>query len=216
MKTDTIRVLKAKEKRRTIWEMRKRNCDWPEIGEALGLSEKTCQHYLEAAYKLDGLERLMVKRARVDVKDEEAVSMVLTAASDPFDDKYRELRAVCKEAGMKPSLVAGIIRRMKSQFAAPLEEMKKLTLKEMTDQIESKISLVLSAMDEYSVAQASLKDQSIALGILVDRHQLLNNRPTQIFDHTSRLEVQQLAPLLLAEANRRGLVIDMGMAEVVQ
>ena len=66
----------------------------------------------------------------------------------------------------------------------------------------------LSFMDETAMAQASLKDLSINLSVLVEKHQLLQNKPTQIIDFTSRQQLQVLLPRMVAEAKRRGIVVD--------
>ncbi len=208
----------AQERRRQIHALRQANNDWPTIAETIGLKESTCRAYYKAAIELDGLPATRQIAERGHVANETAVADVMTLASATVvdDERFRELREACKKAGMKPSLVAAIIRRMRAEFAAPMQEMRKLSLKEMTDQIESKIGLTLSGMDEYAVATASFKDQAIALGILVDRHQLLMGRPTQIIDQTQRMQLQQLLPAVLAEAQRRGITVDVQMVEVVK
>lgn len=206
----------AVERRRAIYEMRKANNEWATIASVIGLKEPTCKAYFKAAIDIDGQAPLPAVLSRGHIADEEAVVEVMSLATNPFDERFDELRASCKKAGMKPSLVAAIIRRMRSDLAAPHAEMKRLSLREMTDQLESKIALVLGAMDEYSVANASLKDQSIALGILVDRHQLLSGKPTQIIDMTARMQLQQLLPAMVAEAARRGMAIDVPMVERVK
>ena len=66
------------------------------------------------------------------------------------------------------------------------------------------------------MSQASLKDLSIALGILIEKRELLNNRPTQIIDFTSRLQVQQLLPRMVQEAKRRGIEIDVTPVRVAE
>jgi len=206
----------AVERRRTVHELRMANNGWDTIARVTGLKESSCKMYLKAAIDIDGLPPIHPIAERGAAVNEVAVPEILALASDPFDQKFEQLRLACRQAGMKPTMVAAILRRLKTQFAAPYEEAKRLTLKQMTDQINEKIGLVLSAMDEYSVAGAPLRDQSIALGILVDRHQLLSGAPTQIIDVTARMQLQQLLPAVLAEAQRRGMTIDVPMVEVVK
>jgi hypothetical protein len=109
---------------------------------------------------------------------------------------------------MKPTLVAALIRRMKSTYAPVVTEAKRLTTKELLEGLEEKTSLVMSAIDEYAVSQAGLKDLHIALNILIEKQQLLKNQPTHIIDFHSRQQIGVLVPMMLAEAKRRGITLD--------
>jgi translation initiation factor RLI1 len=116
---------------------------------------------------------------------------------------------------MKPTLVANLIRRMRSTYAPVVEAAKRLTTKELVEQLEEKTTLVLGAIDEYAVAQAGLKDLSIAANILIEKQQLLTNKPTQILDVTTRMQVNGLLPMMIAEARRRGITVDGTAMRVV-
>ena len=70
-------------------------------------------------------------------------------------------------------------------------------------------------MDDVSMSQASLKDLAIATGILIEKRELLNGRPTQNIDFTSRMTVHHMLPRLMEEARRRGITVD-GTARVVE
>lgn len=208
--------IEAREKRKRIYDLRRENYSWDEIGKALGFEAATCEKYFRAAVKKDGLPAFespdFAGRGRtMEAQEPEAAAAVIAgamAASALDDPKYRELREACKQAGMKPSLVTALIKRLSvGNYSPVMAEGKRLTIAQLTEELERKTALVMGYIDEFSVSQAGLKDLSIAANILIEKHQLLTNKPTQIIDFNSRQQINVLMPMMLAEARRRGIEI---------
>jgi len=206
----------ARLRRKQVYDLRKAEHDWEQISAITGLTVGSAQTYLTAAYDQDGLPRLpkMARKTYLETH-EEAAATIAAKMANPFDEKFEKLREECRKHGMKPSLVTAVIRRMQKEYFVPLSEMKKITVAEMTDKIEKNINLIISSIDEYDVATASLKDKAVATGVLIDRHQLLSGKPTQIIDVTARMQLQQLMPAMLAEAARRGISQNVPLVERV-
>jgi hypothetical protein len=217
-KTPTTMQQRAIDKRRRAYDLRAEGKSWDEVGAAMGLAPASCQKLYNTAVRTDGLPRLTeISRADVDqtslvARDPAAAAEVVVAMTESAllnenDARFKALREACKEAGMKPGLVTALIKRMLSRGAGVLQEVRRLTLPELTAELERKTSLVMSYIDEYSVSQAGLKDLAIAANILIEKHQLLTNKPTQIIDFTARQQLGVLMPMMLAEAKRRGFDI---------
>ena len=216
----------VKAQRLRIYTMRKACMSFADIAEAEGIPEGTAQEYFARAVKRDGLPKLdqefMPGNSHVAKDDPQSVGAVLanlivgSATTEPRNavDKFAKLREVCKDCGLKPAIVTALIRRLEASLAPVLEEGKRYTVAELSVQLEKKIALTLAYMDDLAMSQASFKDLSIGLNVLIEKHQLVNNKPTMIVDQNTRSQLVELTPLLLAEAKRRGVTLD-GIAQRV-
>ena len=71
-------------------------------------------------------------------------------------------------------------------------------------------------LEAIRISQASAKDLGYIINILIEKHQLLNNRPTQIVDANTHQQLSALVPALVEEARRRGIPLPaLPMAERV-
>lgn len=209
--------------RRKVYEMAKLGNSPEEIGAVLGITGRDAIRKLHAAVVIDGLEPLDARTSAPTIADPTvsdpvgAAEVVATAAlvtADSQHDQFHGVREACKAAGMKPAFVNALIRRLGDKLSGVHVEAKRLTVAEMTAEIERKLHMIFGYMDDVSMSQASLKDLAIATGILIEKRELLNNRPTQIIDFTSRLKVHQMLPRLAQEAKRRGITIDVTPQQV--
>jgi hypothetical protein len=181
-----------------------------EISAAMGLSPETCESYYRKGVKKGEYEPIpgASPNAITSRNPEETAAVMAAAALEVDDPKFARLREACKEAGLKPTIVAGLIKRLRTTFAGVLEEGRRLTVKEMTEELQKKAHLIFTYMDEYSVSQASLKDLSIALSVVIEKHELLSGRPTQTIDFTTRQQLPAIMAGFAAEARRRGITLD--------
>jgi len=208
----------AIDKRRKIYDLRKQGYSWDEVAAAMGLAADTVETYYRQGVKRGEFEAFELPGAghKLDQRDPESVAAFIAEAAVIVDDdsRFAKLREACKEAGMKPTLIASLIKRLKTTYAGVVNEARNLSIDEMKDALEKKLSLVFDHIDPYSVAQASLKDLSIAANIFIEKHQLLSQKPTHIIDFNSRQQLHVLMPAMLAEAKRRGITLE-GEAQVV-
>jgi hypothetical protein len=204
--------IRAMGRDKKIYDFRKQGNSWEEVGILMGgLKATTCEKYFRMAIKRFGWEPFDGAKGNSTLdRDPQAVATLLASAAVLVDDdvKYSRLREACREAGLKPAIIAGLIKRLQSQLAPVVDAARAITVPEMTKELEKKISAIFSYMDEFSLSQASLKDLAIALNVTIEKHQLLSNRPTHIIDFTSRQQLNVVMPQLLAEARRRGITVD--------
>ena len=76
-------------------------------------------------------------------------------------------------------------------------------------QLREKGALALSYVTPEKLEAAGVKDIAITVGILTEKAQLLDNRPTAIFSFEERQSMPDLLKAALREAARRNMVIDM-------
>ena len=201
--------------RRKVYEARKAGNSIADIAKILGKTERVCEDMLYKAVKVDKLPALdLGSPLAFEQKHPEMAGelMAIEAAAivdgTERDEKYAMLRQAMKDAGLKPTMITGFMKRLRTNFAPVLANAERLTTQELIKQLESKLSLTLGFMDEFAVSQASFKDMSIALGLMIDRKQLLEGKPTMVLDHTTRLQIQESLPMLIQEAKRRGITIE--------
>lgn len=201
--------------RRQVYEMRKAGNSIDDIAKFIGKTKRVVEDMYLKAVRTDKLPPIDFSSPQAFEQKNpelagELVAIEATALVDGMDRdaKYAELRQAMKDAGLKPAMISGFMKRLRTTFAPVLAQAERLTTQELIKQLEQKMTLTLTYMDEFAVSQASFKDMSIALGLMIDRHQLVSGKPTMILDHTTRLQLHESLPMLIAEATRRGITID--------
>lgn len=88
-------------------------------------------------------------------------------------------------------------------------DLQKTTDKEVIARVDDVIHRTLDSIDDEVILAASLRDRATAVGILIDKRQILQGKPTQIMSVEERRTMQIVVPELIREAKRRGMVIDV-------
>jgi hypothetical protein len=73
--------------------------------------------------------------------------------------------------------------------------------------LDSTIERVLGGLSDEKIAKAGLRDTAIAYGVLIDKKQLLEGKPTQILSIEERRELKDFLPALLREMERRQITV---------
>lgn len=131
-------------------------------------------------------------------------------------EPYANLKQVAEEAGFSSQIISGMLKRLKAQHQPVARELKNLTTSKMIQQLNEKIGMALEYMDDFSFSNASLRDLTIGLGILIEKKQLLSGEPTQILSVEERKNINELLPYLIKETNRRGITIEHVPGEPVR
>ena len=133
--------------------------------------------------------------------DPDTVAQVMDLASEPLSN----LTAAAEECGVPPAVMKRLVRRFNSEYQPMMSEMKAFKTSDITKKIEDKAMRALDWLDDYKMAQASAKDLAIIVGILLEKRQLMRGEPTHIFSTTERMSLNELVPMMVKEANRRGM-----------
>lgn len=200
-------------KQRACYEMRKSGSSWDEIGTALEMSPQTARGHVYAAERngLPPVPRERVARNLVSLDPEAAQKRAREKGYQLIQNGDFDLKAfmeLADAAGVPPKMALALGRRVQLNFGPVKEELRKFTLAERVEETNKKADLVLSYIDEASIAGMNAKDLAMAYGVLVDKSQLLGGKPTQIFDFNMRRKLEVLMPEFLAEARRRGITVE--------
>lgn len=124
------------------------------------------------------------------------------------------VRKMAKSAGFPYHVTEKFIKRLRVQGGDFKETVQKLGRRELVEKIQEKIALGLAYMDDFAMSGMDGKDLAIMLGILIEKQQLLEGRPTQILSFEERKHLSDLLPAYVAEARRRGITVDSTAVEV--
>lgn len=199
-------------KQRQAYDLKKGGATWEECGLAMGCSPQTCRAHAAAAVR-NGLEPLPApyEQGASGAAGHRAAAVIsgaglFAAGKAQFDRKvFMEL---ADSGGVPPRVAAALALRIENQYGQAKAEVKRLTLDEQVKATTDKAQLVLSHIDEVSIAGSSAKDLATAYGTLVDRAQLLGGKPTAVYDVNLRAKLHVLMPQFLAEAKRRGITVE--------
>ena len=142
---------------------------------------------------------------KTEVVNPELAAEVIVGAADPFA-RFVE---VAKECGIPVSTVSSIVRRMRRDAHPALHELKSIKTSQLQELIDKKAMMALHYMDETAFEEANLRDLGITLGILLEKRQLLRGEPTVIMSHAERKHLNEIVPVFMEEAKRRGYTIDV-------
>lgn len=93
-----------------------------------------------------------------------------------------------------------------------IDPTKRVEIGELSRAVDEKLAHALNAFDEEVITQL-VRDKPdkgvVTIGILTDKKLLLENRPTQIISVQDRTTLADLYQMLMKEAARRNLEIDL-------
>jgi len=147
----------------------------------------------------------MVNSSSVEHKLPEEFAEIFEEITDPLArvEKLLELTDMPKRTAKT------IMRRIQTRYNNANRAVKDIKTKDIVVGLESKIEMALEYMDDTAFAKANLRDLGIVLGILIEKRQLLRGEPTQILSVEERMSLDISIPLIVKEAQRRGMTIDM-------
>jgi len=200
-----------KDLRRRIYDLRAAGNSWDVVADTFGMREHTARAHYARAIAVDGLPEIEIRttNAAVEMQEPEKAAAALLTASNPLFDKYEALREAARESGMKPALVKAMIKRLETRYAPVADEVKRLNMKAVVDELDKKIAMTMGYIDDHSLSEASFRDLAQGIGVLIEKRQLLSGLPTQNLDITARMQINEALPILLNEAKRRGITLDV-------
>src|SRR5688572_29176111 len=119
--------------------------------------------------------------------DEERASLIVMLQAAGYPDKIGALKEVSDYSGVN----VRVLRRwwLGTQNPPPdkLVRHKKLDMKKA---IDDELSSIFTAM-KTARADATYRDLGVVAGIMMDKQQLLNDKPTERIEHTGTLTVDE-------------------------
>ena len=197
---------KLTDKQRVVYDLRQAGKTFKEISEPVGRGIQTVVECYRAAERKVLGRKTAVNTVHLPIErkiDPEDAARVMDRITDPF----AKLSAVAEECGLKPELVSAITRRMKTRYLGVTEQMRAIKTHDMIVKIDERIGHALTYIDDYVMADANFRDLSMGVAQLIEKRQLLKGEPTQIVSVDERKTLNQLLPLLIQEAARRGVIV---------
>lgn len=136
---------------------------------------------------------------------DQVAEMLFEFATQPADAVRRGLEA----RGFSKRTIEKFLELMRVKETGAGQLVKGYSQRDYLAQLREKSQLALSHVTEEKLAAAGVKDVAITVGILTEKAQLLDNRPTAIFSFEERAPMADLLKTALKEAARRNMVIDM-------
>lgn len=149
-----------------------------------------------------------------EVRLPEKAAELIDVASDP-EAKLRHVRAVAERLGMPKAMSDAVIRRLATKWLDMKQELRALKTGEILLMIEQRLGLAGLFLDEKVMAEASARDLMLGMSALIEKRQLLRGEPTAIVSDLERKRLNELLPLAIAEAQRRGLTLQGQVTERV-
>ncbi len=152
----------------------------------------------------------MTETRRPDVTAE----FLLAFASEP----WVPIADLARRCGLSDVTAAALTKRIEQRYQPVVEKVRDISGKEMLRKLDQKTHMLVDAIDQDTIdntagAKGGLKDIAIAFGILAEKRQLLQGRPTQILSVEERVNLSAVLPSLIKEAQRRGLTVDLNAGE---
>jgi DNA-binding Lrp family transcriptional regulator len=184
-----------------------------EVAEKLGISVTTAnEHYRAAKHKRSGaLGTNAEAAAKVGVARQIENSLPVETAVkliDGLTDPFKRITEAAKDAGLKPEVINGLVRRMKTRYLGVTEQMRAIKTQDIIHKLDERIGHALNFVDEYVMADANFRDLAMGISVLIEKRQLLKGEPTAIISNLDREKLQALLPMIVKEIHRRGLTID--------
>ncbi len=146
-------------------------------------------------------------RQRIENKEPEKAATAIDVLTDPFST----LKEAVEASGIAPRTIDALKRRLKTD---PLYlTLRDVKTSELLVLVKDRALRALKYLDDAVLSEAGAKDLAIISGILIEKAQLLSGEPTQRLTIDDRRELNELIPVLVEEAQRRGQVIDLTQAD---
>jgi len=153
----------------------------------------------------------MTNRHAVEVADPEKFADFLVGyAHDPAQN----ITELARRCGLPEATARSIVRRLDGKYQPVTDEVRRITTDSLVKNIESKLPILLDAIDTDKVGNATLRDIAVAFGVLAEKRQLLKGEPTQILSYEERKNLNDLLPAIYKEAKRRDMPIDVEYHEI--
>jgi hypothetical protein len=156
------------------------------------------------------LEAIVTRKVRSsehdddDLSNERKARLLEIFASAPGSDVKRLAIA----EGYPARAVERFLKRMRTENVGVAEAVRAFGHNEMVAALGEKMTLALQYITPEKMAAAGVRDIAIVFGILAEKRELLQGKPTQIFSFEERRAMKDIMPAAFKEAMRRGMVID--------
>lgn len=130
------------------------------------------------------------------------------------EDTTGNIAQLADACGLPRKTAQNIVRRLETRYQPVAEVVKRGTTKALLEQMEEKLPMLLDGITKTKIKDAQLREIAVAFGVIAEKRQLFKGEPTQILSQGERQNLDDLAPLMMKELHRRGMVVDADFHEV--
>ncbi len=131
------------------------------------------------------------------------------AVFQPPPEALERLKQAGIDCGISAQIMKLLVGRLRVRSRPPTGKRRKLDDKQLVDLIDDRLARTLEFMDDFTLAHASARDLAVTSGVLIDKRQLLRDKPTHIVKIEDIRKMDEMAKLLHEEMERRGLLVDV-------
>lgn len=201
-------------KQQAVYDMKCQGKKLHEIAHILGISRPVVSKTLCAVYRKLGLRKKDRPNLTngIEHSQPEVAAAAIDAAADPtaftMKEAVERVNEQLKAAGLPAKVSESLIRRLRVKYANAVMATRELRTAEILEMLGKKIDLAAFYLDDKVMAEASARDIMLGLGVLIEKRNLLRGEPTAIVSDHERKKLHELLPLMIAEAQRRGLTVE--------
>lgn len=131
------------------------------------------------------------------------------------EDPECNVAALAKRCDMSRQAAHLIVKRLGTRYLPVLQEVEKVSTKTILKQMDDALPLLLAKMkDTDLINNSALREIAVAVGVLVEKRQLLRGEPTQIMTLEERKSIKELTPALISEMKKRSLTVDVEYEDI--
>ena len=184
--------------------------DRKKLAKKLGVVETTVKRHLSQVRQQ--LDHPNAKQPTVpgeamllEVSDPERHAEALSKLSDP----YQSVAAVAREMGMGDVTAAKIAKDLNGELQPLKRAIEDVRLEDLKKGFGTLSRDAMDAITPEKLKKANAQQLAIIAGIGVQNWQLLRGQPTQRMEIGDRRQMNELVEMMLTEAKRRGVEIDV-------
>jgi transposase-like protein len=180
-----------------------------EIAEKVGLKRTTVRRHLSMVERRladpDSMRNPGSGVPHLSQSDPKTYAKALAKLSGP----QRNISAVAREMGLSPEAATKIARELEQELQPLQRAIEDVRVEDLAKQFGTLTRDALAAITQPKLDGANARDLGVLAGIGSQNFQLLRGQPTQRLEINDRREMNELVKMMLEEAKRRGIEIDV-------
>lgn len=187
--------------------------DREQVAKRLGVAPSTVIRHLSLVRRkltdAGSLEPPTVKGEALllEVEDPPRHAAALSKLSEPAP--FRNVERVAKELGLNPATAQRLVRELDSELQPLKREITEIRLEDLTKRFGTLARDAIDAITPEKLLKANAQQLAVISGIATEKWQLLLGQPTQRMEISDRRKLNELVTIILNEAKRRNIEIDV-------
>lgn len=203
------------QKQRAVWNLKKEHPDWTfaRLGACLGIAGTSANRRFNTAKKILGEP---IENAGFNKAEPDRLGEILADFSDP---RLKPIAEMALEEGMNPVAVQSLLRRLQEKYIKTTALVGEVKTEDTIRVLEGGYQRIFESVlrtPDAELDEVPLRDRAVAGAVLLDKAQLLKNKPTEIVRTQAEVEkLTQVGAWLSEEVQRRAKATESDIDFVV-